>query len=345
MRILLTGGAGYIGSHTAIALLERGYEVIVVDDLRNGSREAISRVEEITEKSVDFYEFDLADQSKLDHVFSVSRIDAVLHFAGSKSVSESIAHPLAYYRNNLDTALSVLSTMVRHGVRKFVFSSSATVYEEPTQFPINERQHVGLGATNPYARTKVIIERVLMDIARADNAFELAILRYFNPVGAHESGRLGEDPKGIPNNLMPFVSQVALGMRDHVSVYGNAYETHDGTGVRDYVHVMDLATGHAAALENLSPGANVFNLGTGSGASVLEVIETYSRVSGRPVPYEIVPPRPGDVALSFADVSKAAGQLGWRAERSLEDACRDSWRWHSENPNGYISGSTGVARA
>jgi UDP-glucose 4-epimerase len=333
VRVFLTGGAGYVGSHTAVELLQRGHEVVVADNLSNSDRESLRRVEAITGFTVNLHVVDMTDSAQVENLLAKSDIDAVVHFAGMKAVGESVTNPLEYSRTNLD---STLVGMARHSIRKLVFSSSATVYEEPSSLPIAESADVGLDVSNPYGRTKAMIERILMDVAASDDDLEVAILRYFNPVGAHQSGLIGEDPQGVPNNLMPYVSQVAVGLRDHVSVFGRGYDTPDGTGVRDYIHVMDLASGHAAALENLSPGLAAFNLGTGTGSTVLEVIDTYARVSGRLIPYEICEARPGDVASSVADVRKAERHLNWRASRTLEDACRDAWRWQSTNPNGYL---------
>jgi UDP-glucose 4-epimerase len=335
MRVLLTGGAGYIGSHTAVELLRRGHEVVVADNLANSDRESLRRVEVITGITVNFNIVDMTDAVQVENLLAKSHIDAVVHFAGFKAVGESVVNPLEYYRNNLDSTLVLLEGMARNSIKKLVFSSSATVYEEPSSLPVAESAAVGLDVSNPYGRTKAMNERILMDVAASDDSLQVAILRYFNPVGAHESGLIGEDPQDVPNNLMPYVSQVAVGLRDHVSVFGSGYDTPDGTGVRDYIHVMDLASGHAAALENLSPGAEAFNLGTGRGSTVLEVIDTYARVSGRPIPYEICDARPGDVASSVADVRKAERQFNWRASRTLEEACRDAWRWQSTNPEGY----------
>ncbi len=339
VRVLVTGGAGYIGSHTTVELLGRGHEVVVLDDLSNSSREAVRRVEEISGRTIELHVVDLTDPVATRGVFDGVGIDAVVHCAGQKAVAESVANPLNYYRTNVGGAMVLLGVMADFGVKKLVFSSSATVYGIPEELPLKETSTVGRGLTNPYGHTKAMIEQILTDAAVADPALEIAVLRYFNPIGAHDSGRIGEDPRQMPNNLVPFVSQVAIGTRDRVAVYGDGYATPDGTGVRDYVHIMDLAEGHVAALDNLSSGVAAFNLGTGHGSSVLQVIDAFSRVVGRPIPYRIVDPRPGDIAISYADVSRAARELGWIAHRSLDDACRDAWRWQSANPHGYPDSS------
>lgn len=335
MRVLLTGGAGYIGSHTAVELLARGHEVVVLDNFSNSSPEAIRRVEEISGRLVDVHAVDLLNPDTTQAVFGTKRIDAVIHFAGLKAVGESVSNPVEYYRTNLGSTLVLLQAMKEYGVKKLVFSSSATVYGTPVEPPIPESSVIGSGVTNPYGHTKAMIEQILADASAADLTLEITLLRYFNPIGAHDSGLIGEDPLQEPNNLLPFVSQVAVGLRGQVSVFGDGYNTPDGTGVRDYVHVMDLATGHAAALERITPGVEAFNLGTGAGSSVLDVIRVFSRESGQSIPYQVVAPRAGDIASSYADVSKAAGVLGWVAHRSLADACRDAWRWQSLNPHGY----------
>ena len=337
MRILLTGGAGYIGSHTCVELLLRGHEIIVVDDLSNSSRESLRRVQEITGRNLELHVCDVADSSALRKIFGAGRIDAVVHFAGLKAVGDSIQDPLGYYQTNLGSSLVLLQTMGEFGVKKLVFSSSATVYGDPAHLPSREDSPVGQALSNPYGRTKAMIEQILSDASYADLELEIAVLRYFNPIGAHESGRIGEDPLQVPNNLLPFVSQVAVGLRESVSVFGNDYATPDGTGVRDYIHVMDLAEGHAVAIESLQPGLETYNLGTGRGASVLEVIAAFAHVSQRDIPFEIVPPRNGDVAASYADVTKAREKLNWVATRTLETACRDAWAWQSSNPRGYAS--------
>ena len=334
-NILVTGGAGYIGSHTIVELLNTGYDVIVADNLVNSSRESLARVKEITNKDIAFYETDLCDMSALEVLFTEHSIDAVIHFAGLKAVGESVDKPLQYYRSNLTSTLNLLTLMQKHGVKKLVFSSSATVYGDPEMLPLVEsaRKH----ATNPYGHTKLMIEQMLEDIAHTNDDWNITSLRYFNPIGAHPSGTIGEDPSGIPNNLLPFVSQVAVGKREKVSVFGGDYDTPDGTGVRDYIHVVDLARGHVAALEHMKPGTSVYNLGTGKGVSVLEIIRAFENACQKPIPYEIVVRRPGDVAACYADSSLAERELGWKAEKTLEDACIDSWRWQSQNPNGYSS--------
>jgi UDP-glucose 4-epimerase len=337
MHILVTGGAGYIGSHTAIELLNAGYSVTVVDNLSNSSEESLKRVEKITEKTIQFYAFDLRDKSKLDKVFKENAFDAVIHFAGLKAVGESVSEPLKYYDNNLVSTLRLCEAMDEYDVRKLVFSSSATVYGDPTRVPIEE--DFPIHATNPYGQTKAVIEQILVDLATSAKGWQFSILRYFNPVGAHESGMIGEDPQGIPSNLLPFVSQVAIGTRDKLQIYGGDYPTHDGTGVRDYIHVVDLAKGHVAALKHM-PAINTweaYNLGTGKGYSVLDVIAAFEKVSGVQIPYQIVSRRPGDVASCFALPTKAKIALYWQAEKSLQEACEDAWRWQSKNPNGYAA--------
>jgi UDP-glucose 4-epimerase len=331
--ILVTGGAGYIGSHTAVALGERGLRVVIADNLSNSSPEAVDRVRELTGQDVAFHEVDLTDEAALAEVFEAHSIDAVVHFAGLKAVGESVEKPLYYYRTNLLSTMNLLDAMAKADVFDLVFSSSATVYGDPKVLPIPEG--APLGATNPYGRTKHFIEEICRDAALSDPRWRISLLRYFNPVGAHPSGRIGEDPHGIPNNLVPFVMQVAVGRRDKVRVFGSDWDTPDGTGVRDYIHVVDLAAGHLAALDHLGDGCEAFNLGTGTGASVLDVIETTARVSGRPVPYELVARRDGDIATSLADPSKANERLAWRADRGLEVMLNDSWNWQSKNPQGY----------
>lgn len=340
-RILVTGGAGYIGSHACIEFVGSGHDVVVVDNLSNSSREAIVRVGRLLGRDIPFVQLDLRDRAGLDAVFVRYRPTSVVHFAGLKAVGESVAEPLRYYDNNLRSTLVLLETMRAHGVQTLVFSSSATVYGDPATVPITES--FPLAATNPYGRTKLMIEEMLRDLVAAEPSWRVALLRYFNPVGAHPSGAIGEDPSGIPNNLMPFVSQVAVGRRPTLSVFGGDYPTPDGTGVRDYIHVLDLVAGHARALEYLDAhgGLHVWNLGTGHGYSVLEVIEAFARVTGRPVPYRIVERRPGDAAACYADPTKAARELGWRAERDLTAMCRDAWRWQQANPNGYSSQAEG----
>ena len=335
MNILVTGGAGYIGTHTIIELIAAGHSVIVVDNLSNSNREALSRVENITGQTIPFYEQDLRDKLALDKVFAENSIDAVIHFAGLKAVGESVEKPLLYYQNNIDSTLILLEVMAAHDVKNVVFSSSATVYGTPDQLPLTENSQVGVGLTNPYGKTKYMIEEILRDVAASDPDWSITALRYFNPIGAHASGQIGEDPQGIPNNLMPYVAQVAVGKRDQLSVFGNDYDTVDGTGVRDYIHVVDLAHGHVAAADKLAPGFNVYNLGTGIGTSVLQLVHAFESASGQSIPLQISPRRTGDIAACYADVSKAKSELGWASELTIEDACRDSWKWQSQNPNGY----------
>ena len=332
---LVTGGAGYIGSHTLIELINNNFEVVVIDNLANSSRESLRRIEQITGHEIPFIEADVRDQSALDDIFTTYDIDSVIHFAGLKAVGESVAKPLEYYDNNLVSTLALLEAMRKYSVKQLVFSSSATVYDSPSELPLRETSTVGVGLTNPYGKTKYMIEQIIQDYCTADPAFEATILRYFNPIGAHQSGQIGEDPNGIPNNLLPYVAQVAVGKLQSVGVFGNDYDTPDGTGVRDYIHVVDLARGHVAALQHMKAGANVYNLGTGSGTSVLEIIKAFSKACGRDLPYEIKPRRAGDIAACYADCSKAERELGWRAELSVEQACADSWRWQSQNPNGF----------
>ncbi|SMO78954.1 UDP-glucose 4-epimerase GalE [Fodinibius sediminis] len=335
MNILVTGGAGYIGSHTVAELLSRGDEVIVVDNLSNSKETALQRVQEITGRSLTFYKADLLDKQALDNIFTNHDIDAVIHFAGYKAVGESVSKPLSYYHNNVTGTLYLCEIMQKYGVSELVFSSSATVYGDPHTVPIKEDFPVT--ATNPYGRTKLFIEKILRDLHVANPSWNIALLRYFNPVGAHPSGRIGEDPNDIPNNLMPYITQVAVGKLEKLSVFGDDYPTHDGTGVRDYIHVVDLAIGHLKALEKLSekPGVVTYNLGTGQGYSVLDVIKAFEEASGKKVPYQITDRRPGDIASCYADPTKAQEELGWKASRSLVDMCKDSWRWQSQNPSGY----------
>lgn len=335
MSILVTGGAGYIGSHTCVELLEAGYDIVVVDNFSNSKPEALRRVKEITGKDFKVYAVDLVDREALDKVFSENDIEAVIHFAGFKAVGESVAIPLKYYYNNITGTIILCEVMQKYGVKKIVFSSSATVYGKPKSVPI--REDFPLCPTNPYGRTKYMIEEILKDVYVADNEWSIILLRYFNPIGAHESGRIGEDPNGIPNNLMPYITQVAVGKREKLYVFGNDYDTHDGTGVRDYIHVVDLAKGHIKALEKAMKGSgvDVYNLGTGTGYSVLDVVKTFERVNGVKIPYVITHRRPGDVDKCFADPTKAHKELGWKAEKNLEDMCRDSWNWQRNNPNGY----------
>lgn len=333
--ILVTGGAGYIGSHTALELLNAGYRVVVADNLLNSKTESLTRVELLTGKKITFYKTDLLDRDGIERLFETEQIQAVIHFAGLKSVGESVRLPLYYFHNNLTGTLILLETMKKHGVKNLVFSSSATVYGDPASVPI--REDFPLSATNPYGRTKLQIEEILRDLFISDQSWNLILLRYFNPVGAHESGKIGEDPNGIPNNLLPYITQVAVGKLKELSVFGNDYPTPDGTGVRDYIHVCDLATGHLKALEKLekNPGLEVYNLGTGTGYSVLEMISAFEKVSGKKVSFRITARRPGDVAACYADPGKALKELNWKAEKNLEDMVRDAWNWQTQNPDGY----------
>ncbi len=336
MNILLTGGAGYIGSHTAIELMALGHDVVIVDNLVNSSEKVLERIEKISGKRPVFYKADCCDKEALDKIFDENKIDAVIHFAGLKAVVESCAIPLEYYRNNIDSTLVLLDSMKAHGVNNIIFSSSATVYGAPDVVPIKETAVVGR-CTNPYGWTKYMNEVILTDAAKADKELSVVLLRYFNPVGAHKSGLIGESPNGIPNNLMPYISQVAVGKREKLSVYGNDYNTKDGTGVRDYIHVVDLAIGHARAVEYVvaHKGVDVFNLGTGIGYSVLDMAHSFASVNNVKVPYVIIDRRPGDIDACYADASKAKELLGWTATHTLEDMCRDSWNWQKNNPNGY----------
>lgn len=334
--ILVTGGAGYIGSHTCLQLLAAGHELVVLDNLSNSQPEALQRVQKLTGRQLQLVEGDIRDETILDAVFRYP-ISAVIHFAGLKAVGESVAEPLRYYDNNVAGTLSLLKAMKKHGCKTLVFSSSATVYGDPASVPI--REHFPLSATNPYGRSKLMIEDMLRDLAHAEPDWRIAILRYFNPVGAHDSGQIGENPNGIPNNLMPFITQVAVGKRAQLSVFGNDYATHDGTGVRDYIHVVDLARGHLCALDKLQQQAGLLtvNLGTGQGYSVLDMVKAFEQASGRTIAYTITPRRPGDVAACYADPAQAEQLLGWRAEKTLADMCADSWRWQNQNPDGYTS--------
>lgn len=336
MKILVTGGAGYIGSHTCVELLNGGYEVVVVDNLYNASEKALERVEQITGKTVKFYEADLLDQPAIDHILEEEKVDAVIHFAGYKAVGESVAKPIEYYHNNMTGTLLLCDSMRRHGVKNIIFSSSATVYGDPAIIPITE-ECPKKTPTNPYGQTKTMLEQVLMDIQKSDPEWNVILLRYFNPIGAHKSGLIGEDPKGIPNNLLPYVAQVAIGKLECVGVFGNDYDTPDGTGVRDYIHVVDLARGHVKALEKFKEekGVRIYNLGTGNGYSVLQVVKAFSKACGKELPYVIKPRRPGDIAACYCDPAKAKAELGWEAEYGIEEMCADSWRWQSQNPNGY----------
>ena len=337
MNVLVTGGAGYIGSHTCVELLERGYGVIVADNLVNSSAKSLERVQQITGKSLDFYEIDVRDRAALDRIFEKHDIGCAIHFAGLKAVGESVAMPLEYYDNNLNSTITLCRAMKDHGVKNIVFSSSATVYSGDNEMPLKESSHTGM-CTNPYGWTKYMSEQILRDTAFADEEWSIALLRYFNPIGAHSSGLIGEDPRGIPNNLMPFISQVAVGRRDHLNVFGNDYDTHDGTGVRDYIHVVDLARGHVCAIEYMQKhkGENVFNLGTGMGYSVLDMVKAFERVTGIKIPYEIVARRPGDLATVYSCPDKSAELLGWKAQYNLDDMCRDTWAWQSKNPMGFV---------
>jgi len=335
MSVLVTGGAGYIGSHTLVELLGANYDVVVVDNLSNSSSEAIKRVETITGKTVKFYENDVCDKEALRRIFSENSIDSVIHFAGFKAVGESVKKPIMYYRNNFDSTLSLVEVMGEFGVKKIVFSSSATVYGVATEMPL--REGMPTGAINPYGRTKLFIEDILRDLYISDNSWSIALLRYFNPIGAHKSGTIGEDPKGIPNNLMPYISQVAVGKLEKLHVFGNDYNTVDGTGVRDYIHVVDLAIGHVKAIGWVTDnnGCEEFNLGTGKGTSVLELRDAFVKASGVEVPYVIDPRRPGDPDEVYANAEKAEKVLGWKAERGIKEMCEDTWRWQSANPKGY----------
>jgi len=334
MNILVTGGAGYIGSHTIIELIDTGHTVHVVDNLSNSSPEVIKRVEELTKSSIPLHVFDLRDTDQLDLLFKNTNFDAVIHFAGLKAVGESASKPLLYYRTNIDSTLSLLEVMDKYSVNTLVFSSSATVYGS-APIPYVETSPAGQGITNPYGQTKYVIEQILRDCVTADPTKQFTILRYFNPVGAHPSGRIGEHPSGIPNNLMPYVTQVAIGEREKLSVFGDDYDTIDGTGVRDYIHVIDLAKGHLAALEHSAPGAVEYNLGSGKGTSVLQLVHAFEKASGVTIPYEVVSRRPGDLPEYYANADKAARLLEWKTEKTIEDMCADSWRWQSNNPNGY----------
>lgn len=336
MAILITGGAGYIGSHTAVELLDRGDEIIILDNFRNSKPESLNRIREITGKDFKFYEADMLDRSALREIFSKNEISQVVHFAGLKAVGESVEKPLEYYHTNIEGTISLLEIMREFGVRDIVFSSSATVYGLENPSPLVETMPT-FTATNPYGYTKVMIEQILRDLDRSENGWSITILRYFNPIGAHKSGKIGEDPQGIPNNLMPYITQVAIGEREKLQVFGNDYPTVDGTGVRDYIHVVDLAKGHLAALDkNLQKsGVKTYNLGTGKGVSVLELIQAFEKASGQKIPFEIAPRRSGDIAECYADATKASVELNWRAEKTIEQMCEDSWRWQSQNPRGF----------
>ena len=333
MAILVTGGAGYIGSHTAVELLNSGKEIIIIDNFSNSKREVLDKIKEITGKNFKFYEMDYKNIEKLERVYGANKIDAVMNFAGYKAVGESVAKPLDYYENNISGAIGLLKTMKKYNVKKFIFSSSATVYGDPEVVPITEECKTG-GTTNPYGTTKLFIEQILQDLYKSDNEWDIAILRYFNPIGSHESGLIGEDPQGIPNNLMPYIVRVASGELEQLSVFGNDYDTPDGTGVRDYIHVVDLAKGHLKALEKLEKegkGIYIYNLGTGKGYSVLEMVKTFETATGKNVKYKIVGRRDGDIATCYANSKKAKEELGWQAEKTLEDMCKDAWRYIEKN--------------
>ena len=339
MRILVTGGAGYIGSHTCVELLEAGHETVIVDNLYNASRKAVDRIGEITGKTPIFYQADIGDREAMERIFSAHSFDAVIHFAGYKAVGESVRKPIEYYTNNLNGTLVLTDTMRRHGVKKIIFSSSATVYGDPAFVPITEECPKGV-CTNPYGWTKWMLEQILTDIRTSDPEWSVILLRYFNPIGAHRSGRIGEDPKGIPNNLVPYVAQVAIGRLPELGVFGDTYDTPDGTGVRDYIHVTDLARGHVLALNKFreESAVRVYNLGTGHGYSVLEVVHAFEKACGKKIPYVIKPPRAGDIATCYCDPGKARKELGWEAEYGIEEMCADTWRWQSMNPDGYGTG-------
>ncbi|MDE6024595.1 MAG: UDP-glucose 4-epimerase GalE [Lachnospiraceae bacterium] len=336
MRILVTGGAGYIGSHTCVELLENGYEVVVVDNLYNASEKSLDRIREITGKELTFYQADIQDASAMHDIFDKEAVDCVIHFAGLKAVGESVAKPLEYYQNNIAGTLVLCDEMRKHGVKNIIFSSSATVYGDPAFIPITEECPKGT-PTNPYGWTKHMIEQILTDFHTADSEWNVILLRYFNPIGAHKSGLIGEDPKGIPNNLLPYVSQVAIGKLSCLGVFGDDYDTHDGTGVRDYIHVVDLARGHVKAIDKLkeNPGVKIYNLGTGKGYSVLDVVKAFEKACGHEIAYEIKPRRAGDIATCYSDATLAKKELGWTAEYGIDEMCSDSWRWQSMNPNGY----------
>lgn len=336
MKILVTGGAGYIGSHTCVELLEAGYDVVVVDNLYNASQKSLERVKEITGKDLTFYQADILDEEALDKIFDKEKVDGVIHFAGLKAVGESVAKPLEYYKNNITGTLILCEVMRKHNVKNIIFSSSATVYGDPAFIPITEKCPKGT-PTNPYGWTKSMIEQILMDFHTADSEWNVILLRYFNPIGAHKSGKIGEDPKGIPNNLLPYVAQVAIGKLECLGVFGNDYDTPDGTGVRDYIHVVDLAKGHVKAIDKIkeNPGVKIYNLGTGKGYSVLDIVKAFGKACGHEIPYIIKERRPGDIATCYSDASLAKKELGWEAEYGIEEMCADSWNWQKMNPNGY----------
>ncbi|HIR13150.1 MAG TPA: UDP-glucose 4-epimerase GalE [Candidatus Choladousia intestinavium] len=336
MAVLVTGGAGYIGSHTCVELLENGYDVVIMDNLYNSNKKAVDRVEQITGKKVSFYCVDMLDRDGVDGIFQKENIDSVIHFAGYKAVGESVQKPLEYYHNNITGTLILCDVMRKYGVKNIIFSSSATVYGDPAFVPITEECPKGK-ITNPYGQTKAMLEQILTDLHVADPEWNVVLLRYFNPIGAHKAGIIGEDPKGIPNNLVPYIAQVAVGKLEKLGVFGNDYDTPDGTGVRDYIHVVDLARGHVKAMKKFQeePQVRIYNLGTGKGYSVLEVLHAFEKACGKTLPYEIKPRRAGDIATCYADPSKAKRELGWEAEYGIEEMCQDSWRWQSMNPNGY----------
>lgn len=335
MKVLVTGGAGYIGSHTCLELLKEDHDVVVLDNLSNSSEESLKRVQDLAGRPLTFCKADLLDKQAVEKVFKAARYDAVIHFAGLKAVGESVSIPLRYYHNNITGTLNLLEVMNDAGVKNMVFSSSATVYGDPASVPITE--DFPLSVTNPYGRTKLMIEEIMTDLYRSDSSWNVTLLRYFNPVGAHKSGRIGEDPKGIPNNLMPYISQVHVGKLKELSVFGGDYPTHDGTGVRDYIHVVDLAKGHLKALDKIkeNPGLSIYNLGTGHGYSVLDMVKAFEKAAGKPIPYTIVGRRPGDIAECYANPEKANRELGWKAEKNVDDMCRDALKWQTDNPNGY----------
>lgn len=336
MAILVTGGAGYIGSHTVVELLDAGYEVVVCDNLCNSSRKSLERVEQITGKKVKFYLADILDRDAMEEIFSTEKIESVIHFAGLKAVGESVAKPWEYYNNNISGTLVLVDVMRKHGCKNIIFSSSSTVYGDPAFIPVTEECPKG-NCTNPYGWTKSMLEQILTDMQKADNEWNVVLLRYFNPIGAHKSGLIGENPNGIPNNLMPYITQVAVGKRPELGVFGNDYNTHDGTGVRDYIHVVDLAKGHVCALNKIAEqcGLKIYNLGTGVGYSVLDVVKNFEEATGVKIPYSIKPRRPGDIDANYANADLAAAELGWKAENGIREMCADSWKWQKMNPNGY----------
>ncbi|MCC8066224.1 MAG: UDP-glucose 4-epimerase GalE [Clostridiales bacterium] len=337
MAVLVTGGAGYIGSHTCVELLNNGYEVVVMDNLYNSNEKAIERVEQITGKKITFYQTDMLDKDAVNEIFEKESIDSVIHFAGYKAVGESVRKPLEYYHNNITGTLNLCDVMRNHGVKKIIFSSSATVYGDPAFVPITEECPKGQ-ITNPYGQTKGMLEQILTDLHTSDPEWNVVLLRYFNPIGAHKAGIIGEDPKGIPNNLVPYIAQVAVGKLEKLGVFGDDYDTPDGTGVRDYIHVVDLAVGHVKAMKKFDaePAVRIYNLGTGKGYSVLDVLHAFEKACGKKLPYEIKPRRAGDIATCYADPSKAKAELGWEAQYGIDEMCEDSWRWQSMNPNGYL---------